>query len=164
MLAASGKLNRKTGGPSVVPPVDPDLVDLLYDPKQWAVTADPREHDRRSIYLIAKRNLRLPFLDVFDQPDAQTSCARRESSTHAPQALELLNGSTANRLAGAFAQRLLGEAGPDRTRQIEAAYLLAVGRVPSAQERLLALRFLEKQPLKELTLAMFNLNAFLYVD
>ena len=63
------------------------------------MTADPREHDRRTVYLIAKRNLRLPFMEVFDQPDLQTSCARRESSTHAPQALELLNGELANDLA-----------------------------------------------------------------
>ena len=47
---------------------------------------------RRSVYLIAKRNLRLPFMEVFDAPDVQISCPRRESSTHAPQALELLNG------------------------------------------------------------------------
>ncbi len=103
MLTAAGVLNRKAGGESVVVPVERDLVDLLYDPTQWKVTPDPREHDRRSIYLIAKRNLRLPFGQAFDQPDLQTSCPRRETSTHALQALELLNGKTANRLADAFA-------------------------------------------------------------
>ena len=100
MLAVSGRLNRKAGGPSVVVPVEGDLVNLLYDPTQWTVTPDAREHDRRSVYLLAKRNLRLPFVEVFDQPDAQTSCPRREVSTHALQALELLNGSLSNRLAG----------------------------------------------------------------
>ena len=75
MLAVSGKLNLKAGGPSVMVPVDQDLVDLLYKPSQWAVTQRPDEHDRRSIYLIAKRNLRLPFMEVFDQPMLQTSCA-----------------------------------------------------------------------------------------
>ena len=106
MLSVAGQLNRKAGGESVVVPVEADLVDLLYDPNQWKVTPDPREHDRRSIYLIAKRNLRLPFGQVFDQPDLQTSCPRRETSTHALQALELLNGKTANRLADVFARRL----------------------------------------------------------
>ncbi len=164
MLAAAGALNTKAGGPSVVPPVAPDLVELLYDPKQWTITPDPKEYDRRSIYLLAKRNLRLPFLEVFDQPDAQTSCARRESSTHAPQALELLNGTTANRLAGTFARRLLHEAGPDHARQIERAYRLALGRAPTDAEKRLALKFLETQPLTEFALAVFNLNSFLYVD
>ena len=56
---------------------------LLYDPAQWSVTEDVREHDRRSIYLLAKRNLRLPFGEAFDAPDLQTSCARRETRPHA---------------------------------------------------------------------------------
>src|SRR5207248_1015984 len=100
----------------------------------------------------------------FDQPDAQTSCDCRESSTHAPQALELLNGRTANQLALAFAQRLLREAGPEPAQQIERAYRLAVGRAPTEKEKELALGFLQQQPLSEFALAMFNLNAFLYVD
>ncbi len=164
MLAAAGRLNVKAGGPGVVLPVDADLVRLLYDPAQWAVTRDEAEHDRRSVYLLAKRNLRLPFLEAFDQPDLQTSCPRRERSTHALQALELLNGRTANRLAEAFAERLQREAGSDRGRQVELAFRLAAGRGPSEREKELALRFLERQPLREFALALFNLNAFLYVE
>src|SRR5262249_30812370 len=94
MLTAAGRLNPRMGGESVLVPVDPDLVNLLYDRKQWQVTADAREHDRRSLYLLAKRNLRLPFGQAFDQPDLQTTCPRRATSTHALQALELLNGRT----------------------------------------------------------------------
>ena len=55
---------------------------------------------------MAKRNLRLPFFEVFDAPALLTSCARRESSAHAPQALELLNGALSNDLAASFAHRL----------------------------------------------------------
>ena len=163
LLAVSGRLNRKAGGESVVPPAEPDLVNLLYDPAQWQVTADPAEHDRRSVYLVVKRNLRLPFAQVFDQPDAQTSCACRERSTHALQALELLNGATANDLARAFARRLEREAGPDRGRQVERGFRLAAGRPPTPREKALALDFLWSHPLEEFTLALFNLNAFLYV-
>src|SRR5207302_5442937 len=135
MLSVAGKLNLKAGGYSVVIPVEKDLVDLLYDPTQWKVTADEREHDRRSIYLLAKRNLRLPFGQAFDQPDLQTSCPRRETSTHALQALELMNGKTANRLAEALAERLEREAGADRAGQVELAYLLAAGRPPRSAAR-----------------------------
>ena len=106
MLAISGTLNEKQGGPSVIVPIDPTLVGALYKPSQWAVTKDPAEHSRRSVYLIAKRNLRLPFMEVFDAPDTLVSCPRRESSTHAPQALELLNGDMANRNAELLAKRL----------------------------------------------------------
>jgi hypothetical protein len=164
LLAVSGELNLKAAGPSVVLPVDRDLVTLLYDPAQWAVTPDEREHRRRSVYLLAKRNLRLPFAEVFDQPDRLTSCPRRESSTHALQALELLNGRTSNRLAEAFARRLEREAGPDCGAQVELAYRLAAGRAPTAKEKDLAVRFLARQPLREFALAVFNLNASLYVD
>ena len=38
MLAVSGRLNLKAGGPSVMVPVDPELVKLLYKPSQWQVT------------------------------------------------------------------------------------------------------------------------------
>lgn len=163
MLFVAGRLNVKAGGPSVSVPVEKDLVDLLYAPSQWSVTPGPQEHDRRSIYLLAKRNLRLPFFEAFDQPDAQTSCARRESSTHALQALELLNGRLTNDLAGSFARRLAHEAGPQADAQVERAYLLAAGRPPTPREKGLAVRFLQRQPLRDFALAVLNLNAFLYV-
>jgi hypothetical protein len=118
MLAASGKLNPAVGGPSVMVPVSPELVAALYKPAQWQVTRDPKEHNRRSIYLISKRNLRLPLMESFDQTDALLRCARREAATHAPQALELLNGDFANQQAEAFAERLKAEAGPDPQRQV----------------------------------------------
>lgn len=163
MLAVSNRLNVKQGGPSAVVPVDPDLVDLLYKPSQWTVTSDRNEHDRRSIYLMTKRNLRLPFLEVFDQPSAQTSCPKRESSTHAPQALELLNGRLSNELSRDLANRIEREAGSNRRRLVELAYLLLTGRLPTDAETRLADEFLNSQPLSEFTLAMFNLNDFLYV-
>ncbi len=163
MLAASGRLNLKAGGPSVMVPVDAELTKLLYKPSQWKSAASPAEYDRRSIYLFAKRNLRLPFLETFDAPATLTSCARRESSTHAPQALELLNGRLSNELAEAFAHRLAGETGGDHERMVERAFRLALGRPPTAEERAIALAFLRDQPAKEFALAVFNLNGFLYV-
>jgi Protein of unknown function (DUF1553)/Protein of unknown function (DUF1549) len=164
LLAVSGRLNANFGGASIMPQVKKELVDLLYDPSQWQVTPDQREHDRRSIYLVAKRNLRLPFLEVFDQPDLQTSCARRQASTHAPQALEMLNGELASELAATLAERLKAEAGDNRQQQVQRAFELVAGRKPTVAESKLAVRFLAEQPLSEFALAMFNLNAFLYVD
>ncbi|MDB5391431.1 MAG: hypothetical protein JWM11_7077 [Planctomycetaceae bacterium] len=163
MLAVSGKLNFQAGGPSVIVPVDSEMVELLYKPSQWTVTEDISEHSRRSIYLIRKRNLRLPFMDVFDQPAPLASCPKRDASTHAPQALELLNGPLSNELAAAFALRLARQAGPNRTQQVQLAFELVAGREPTIAETELSLRFLESQSLAEFALAMFNLNEFLYV-
>src|SRR5206468_10094737 len=109
MLAVSGRLNLKMGGPSFLVPIDPELVLMLKRPQYWVATRDKSEYDRRTIYMIYKRNLRLPFHEVFDAPDTLLSCARREQSTHAPQALELLNGKASNDLAVAFAARIMKE-------------------------------------------------------
>ncbi len=163
MLLVSGRINLKTGGPSVLVPVDLELVGLLYKPTQWAVTADPREHDRRSVYLIAKRNLRLPFFENLDAPALLSSCGRRESSTHPPQALELLNGPLSNDLAASFARRLEDETGGDPRKLVDRAFRLALGRTPSAAEQARSIAFLREQPTREFALALFNLNAFLYV-
>ena len=163
MLAASGRLDLQAGGSSIMVPVDKELVDLLYKPSQWQVAADASQHQRRSIYLIAKRNLRLPFLEAFDAPPMLTSCSRRQSSTHAPQALEMLNGKLADELATAFAERLARECGDERDRIVARAYELALGRAPTQRERQLSLEFLRDQPLREFALAIFNLNDFAYV-
>jgi hypothetical protein len=163
MLMVSGRLNRRSGGPGIMTPVDPELVQLLYKPSQWQVAPEKSEQDRRSIYLIAKRNLRLPFMEVFDAPARLTSCAHRESSTHAPQALELLNGKFANDLAGSLADRIQREAGGYPEEIAEHGFRLVVGRPPTRQERGLSVRFLSELPASEFALALFNLNDFLYV-
>ena len=164
MLSVSGRLHHVGGGPSVIADVDQELIELLYKPTQWEVSKHPGDQARRSIYLIAKRNLRLPFMEVFDQPDLQTSCAKRVASTHAPQVLEMLNGRLTNSLGEAFAERLVVEAGSSRAEQVRCAFILAIGRAPRADEQQAAERFLGQGSLKEFAIAMFNLNGFLYVD
>jgi len=163
MLSVSGRLNKEMFGPSIMLPVEESMVELLYAPSQWQVTEDLTQHDRRSVYLMAKRNLRLPFMETFDQPTLQSSCGRRESSTHAPQSLELLNGRTANQLADAFVERLKKEAGDSPNAIVERAWRLALGRPPTTEEEELSRAFLRNQPLKEFALSVFNFNDFLYV-
>ena len=168
MLAVSEQLNPKIGGPSVLLPIEPELVKMLKRPQYWVATKDKSEYERRTIYMIYKRNLRLPFMEVFDGPDMQFSCERREQSTHAPQALEMLNGKTANDLAEAFAGRLLKEHGPTNS-MIDYAFRLTAGRKPTPKEQALALQYLAAGPqdpkvVKEFALALLNLNAFLYIN
>jgi hypothetical protein len=168
MLSVAARLNPKEGGPSFMVPINPELVLMLKRPQYWVATRDKSEYDRRTIYMIYKRNLRLPFVEVFDAPDTLLSCARREQSTHAPQALELLNGQTSNDLAAVFAQRLLKERGSVDDR-VDYAWRLATGRTPTAAEKSLAMKFFADAPddpakVKEFALAVFNLNAFLYVN
>lgn len=168
MLAIAGRLNPKVGGPSVMVPIEPELVKMLKRPQYWTPTRDKTEYDRRTLYMIYKRNLRLPFLEVFDAPDILLSCSRREQSTHAPQGLELLNGTTSNELAADFAQRLLRERRTTSER-VDYAWRVAIGRLPTAAEKRMALGFLDAKPkdpetLKEFALAIFNFNSFIYVN
>ena len=162
MLAVSGTLNAKLGGPSLMVPIDKDLVLMLKRPQYWIPTRDKSEYDRRTLYMIYKRNLRLPFLEVFDAPDTLSSCERREQATHAPQALELLNGKTSNELAARFADLLSKESSD--AKRVNLAFRLATGRAPSQLESTLATKFVAANQLKEFALAIFNLNSFLYVD
>jgi hypothetical protein len=168
MLAIAGRLNPKIGGPSIMVPIERELMKMLKRPQYWIPTRDKSEYDRRTMYLIYKRNLRLPFLEVFDAPDILLSCARREQSTHAPQALELLNGKTSNELAAALANRLLNER-KTTVERIDYAWRLATGRPPTPAEKNSSIKFLGEKPadpatLKEFALAVFNFNTFLYVN
>jgi hypothetical protein len=160
MLAASGRLNPKAGGPGVVLP---DLGRAAGGSRAVAVTADAREHARRSVYLLARRNLRDPFLESFDQPDSNQSCPKRERSTTAPQALALLNSADAMTAAKALAERIAREADAEPQR-VARAYRLVLGRDPTATERERATAFLKTSPPSELCRALFNLNEFLYLD
>jgi hypothetical protein len=149
VLAVAGTLNPRLGGPMVRVPLEPAVYDLIFTEGEpdglWHVTPDPREHTRRSLYLFAKRNVRLPLLEALDQPDTLTSCPVRPVSTFAPQALILLNGPFMQEQSQAFAVRVLREAGKDRDRQIRYAYLLALARPPRPAEAETARTFLADQ-------------------
>jgi hypothetical protein len=142
MLAVSGQLNLKGGGPSVYPEM-PAEVGIA--PAKWPVSAEPAERNRRSVYVFAKRNLRYPLFSTFDAPDGNEPCARRYVSTNAPQALMLLNGPLALEQARAFAGRVLAEEGTDPNGIINRSCRLALGRPPDATERQALGGFLAKQ-------------------
>jgi hypothetical protein len=178
LLFISGRLNESQGGPSVFPPIAADIVSTS---KNWAASKDPADHHRRSIYIFARRNLRFPFLEVFDAPDSNLSCAMRGQSTTAPQSLTLLNSSEVMQAATATAQRLteLNERGDES--RIAMAFRLILGRNPGRAElrashdfvsrtRERSSAFSSAKPTAppaewvELCRALFNLNDFVYVD
>jgi hypothetical protein len=148
ILAAAGTLNRKAGGPSVRVPLEPEVYDLIFSEDEpdhlWRVTEDPAEHDRRSIYLYAKRNVRYPMLEAFDQPDAINSCSVRGVSTFAPQALIMMNGPFARQQAERMAQSVLAESDDNPVRAIMIAYRRSLGREPSETEQRIAREFLSQ--------------------
>jgi hypothetical protein len=174
VLAVAGSLNPKLSGPPVRLPLEPEVYALIFTEGEpdglWPVTADPREHFRRSIYLFNKRNVRLPLLEAFDQPDTLTSCPVRPVSTFAPQALIMLNGPFLQEQAKHFAARLLRECGTDIDQQIDRACRLALARPAKESEVRMAREFLASgsqdgaAALADFCLALLNRNEFIFVD
>ena len=142
MLAVSGKLNPEVGGPPVMPPLP---VGMPIPRGGWEASLDPGQQSRRSLYIFVRRNARFPMMEAFDMPDTHESCARRNTTTTAPQALALLNDDQTIDWARGFAGRVLSEAGADRSKQVETAYLLAYNRRPNGFEKDAALTFFDKQ-------------------
>ncbi|MCC6362471.1 MAG: DUF1553 domain-containing protein [Bryobacterales bacterium] len=164
MLAVSGTLDAKTGGPGVFPFIDPSLFQGSSG-RTWAGKPDNDPSTwRRSIYIHSKRSIPLPMLDVFDKPDGITSCPRRNRSTIAPQALILMNNSFVRFEAEQFARRLEREAGADPGKQVDLAFALAFQRRPDAAEKATAVKFLDggKESLQDFCQAIFNSNEFVY--
>ena len=193
MLAASDSLSPRRGGPGVMPPLPEELIATLL-PGQWETSPDAEDHRRRSIYLMARRNLRYPLFEAFDRPDALQSCPRREQSTTAPQSLVLLNSEFSLEQARRLAGYLLSHAANDASAQIDLAYRRVLSRAPTVAETAAAAEFLaaevarlrgENAPsealalplppiagpdphaaaaLVEFCLALVNTNEFAYVD
>src|SRR5260221_4016623 len=89
-LAVAGSLILKMGGVGVIPKLTAEEILAARMPNLGPANPDPAEQNRRSIYLQMKRSLTVPMLQIFDAPDTSSSCARRERSTVAPQALALM--------------------------------------------------------------------------
>ncbi|HLY73060.1 MAG TPA: PSD1 and planctomycete cytochrome C domain-containing protein [Planctomycetota bacterium] len=160
LLAVSGRLNLEMGGPGVFPPIPGDI---LKGSRGWTVSPDPKDHLRRSIYIFVRRNLRFPFLEVFDAPDGNLSCPERGRSTTAPQSLTLLNAEEVLAASRATAQRLTEDTKVP-AEQVTRLYRLTLGRRPTERETALSVEFLKSSPLEELCRALFNLNAFVYLE
>jgi hypothetical protein len=162
VMAVSGGLNRTMGGPAVFPKIQSEVLASM-KLGIWEVEEDGPKVWRRSVYVYRKRGLPFPMFEVFDLPDQNVSCGRRNVSTVPTQALTMLNNEFVLRQARLFADRVAEAAGADRAKQIDLAYELALARAPSAEERELAESFLAKQPLSEFAHVLINLNEFLYM-
>ncbi|MBC7818669.1 MAG: DUF1553 domain-containing protein, partial [Planctomycetaceae bacterium] len=151
MLLVSGKLDTKSGGPSV-----------------------PASKPRRSIFTEQRRNSPDPLLDVFDSADGFSSTPERNVTTTPTQALLMINSKDSLARAADFARRVKAEGGADRESQVALAYRLAFGRNATAAELASAIEFLNRQAAQNAAAAsavladfcqvLLNSNEFLYVD
>ena len=141
-LQIAGHLNLRMFGPSAQPELPQVLADTRYG---WDPDKNAEDRNRRSIYVLAKRNMRLPLLQAFDQPDMLNSCPCRTNTTTAPQALEMLNGESTADAARQWGGKLLSECGDDEAKLVREAYADAYGRPPKDAEVKTAERFIDQQ-------------------
>jgi hypothetical protein len=145
MLAVSGLLNLKMGGPGVFPPLPPGVSMPGSKYLNWETEKDPAEANRRSVYVFVKRNLRYPMFETFDFPDTHESCARRYTTITPTQSLALLNDELVLSWSVALAGRILNDAGLPAEAQVDRAYRLVHHRAPKLTERSAILEFLQTQ-------------------
>ena len=171
ILDAAGNLNLAAGGPGFFPPI-PEEVRESFPKGKWDMSAPGPENWRRSVFAYAKRGLRYPLFEVFDQPSMNVTCERRTTTTVPTQALTLLNNTFALSQARAYAERVAELAIGD-TARINKAYRIALSRAPTEAELKTNLDFLNRQrdyhqgdslaALTDLCNVILNLNEFLYV-
>jgi hypothetical protein len=159
MLAVSGRLNLKSGGPgfdlfksrgglSGFPPVESFNGDGL----------------RRMIYAHKIRMEPDAVFGAFDCPDAGQSVSRRSQSTTPIQALNLFNSQFTVDEAEALARRVRDEVGQQGVpAQIARVYRLAYGREPKPAELADAVTAVRVHGLQTLCRVAFNSNEFLFI-
>ncbi len=142
LLQVSGQLNLRMGGPSNCPLLPAAVMESKY---AWEPDQRPCDRNRRSIYILAKRNFAYPLFDAFDQPDRINSCPVRPVTITAPQALAMLNSDFTLTQARHLAGVLTANHGNATVPLIRAAYLRVLSREPDAQEIAAGEKFLRQQ-------------------
>jgi hypothetical protein len=145
-LAVSGLLNRKLGGPAVMPPA-PEFIfqpPASYAPFPWKEETGEDRY-RRGLYTWRRRTTPYPFLQTFDTPEGNVACIRRTRANTPLQALVGLNETVSMEAARAFGRRILIEGGADDASRLNFAFRCAVSRPPSESEQATMLALMEKQ-------------------
>ncbi|HWE97152.1 MAG TPA: DUF1553 domain-containing protein [Tepidisphaeraceae bacterium] len=161
VLLVSGKLDLTMGGPGYMDfgfkdDHSPHYQYQDYDPD------DVKSH-RRSVYRLAVRSSPDPLLETLDCADPSQLVPRRNETLTPLQALALMNNKLIVRMSEHFARRLEAIT-PDPVGQIDAAYRLALGRPPTAEESTVLVELARKDGLANVCRLIFNMNEFVFVD
>ena len=90
ILATSGALATRIGGPPVHPPQPTGVYSFTQNTKTWPETTGPDRY-RRTLYTMFYRSAPYPLLTTFDSPEFSTVCTRRSRSNTPLQALAVAN-------------------------------------------------------------------------
>src|SRR5262249_57949179 len=92
--------------------------------------AQARHRYRRALYTFRRRSTPYPALQIFDAPNGDFSCVRRNRSNTPLQALTTLNEPIFMDCARALAARTLREGGKSDKERLTYAFRLCVSRTP----------------------------------
>lgn len=146
-LAASGMINYKMFGKSVMPWQPAGIWSSPYNKDKWQTSGNGNAY-RRAVYTFWKRSAPYPSMITFDGTQ-RISCTVRRIRTNTPlQALVTLNDSVYIDLARHFAVRMEKEGGRSSVNQIKKGYELLMYK-PIAPAKLQALAGLYQDALKE---------------
>ena len=123
----------KRGGPSVYPPIPPEILDITYNGIDWPTSTGEDAH-RRGLYTWHQRTQLYPNLAGFDRPSASVSVTGRDRSNTPLQPLTTLHDVVFVEATQAFARRVQQDVTSGLRDQIVHAFRLALARVPSAAE------------------------------
>jgi hypothetical protein len=161
LLAISGQIDLKMGGPSVQQFSFKDDHSPIYDYAKF--DSDAPGAKRRGIYRFVVRSVPDPFMDTLDCPDANTLTPVRNTTMTALQALATLNDAFVLRQCEHFAARLQREH-KTVSEQITRAYELALNRPPRDAERTRLVAHAQKHGLASACRVLFNSNEFMFLD
>jgi hypothetical protein len=182
ILAISGELNLKKGGPGVYVDLPKEVLHARDGGSGgWGPVGSQAEQNRRSVYIFVKRSLLVPMLEAFDYNTPSSPVAVRSVTTVSPQALMLLNDGFVRKQGAALADRLEREAWGKREKEVGRAFELVVQRRASEREMKLAMEMIGEQEgmlkarglseaearrgaMRNFCVAMLNLNEMVYVD
>lgn len=133
-LEAAGLLDLRIGGPSVKPPQPKGIAELGYQNSVKWVESTGADRYRRGLYIHFQRTTPYPQLMNFDAPGAGLSCTRRERTDTPLQALNLMNDPVFFEAAQGLAFRVMRESSGAFRDRLNYAYMLVLGRSPSAHE------------------------------
>lgn len=149
ILAVSGNLNRTFYGhplPVTANGVGQVVIGTPKGDREGRVNAlKGNAAFRRSIYVQARRTLKLGMLDAFDAPTMSPNCEQRNSSTVAGQSLLFMNNTELLRQSEIFAERVVQDAEADQTAQVRRAWRLALATEPTDEQVEHSLEFLAVQ-------------------
>ena len=134
MLATSGLLSLKLGGPSVFPPQPEGIWDIPYSNEKW-VGSTGEDRYRRGLYTFIRRSAAYPSFMTFDATSREFCTVRRVRTNTPLQALTTLNDEAFFEAARALAARLLKEAPAADESRAAYGFRLAVTRTPAPAEK-----------------------------